>query len=168
MYFSCQPGNFVDKHTGEPNETIISSGYVFRGSIREWYECLSEVLIDACNEYCRETKKSPADFVVKVSDNTLMLVECSCLYRPNFDSERPKIGTYVGILSFYKNETNEDAVVGYIENNEFVPFAEIVLLDKPWNKNGSVRTLDNVKYKSLWDEISEECDNEILKLLEQT
>ncbi len=54
FYWSRKPGNFVNKVTGEAfgvsvNGVPVGIGPQFQGTVREWYETLTEVIIDIYN-----------------------------------------------------------------------------------------------------------------------
>ena len=75
-YWSRKPGKFVNKRTG--NEANMQ-GYKFPGTVREWYECMHETIIDAAN-----TEEMGNHFNVVVSPDVATICECSVLYRPLF------------------------------------------------------------------------------------
>src|SRR3990167_956234 len=77
MYWSRKPGKFVNKLTGQLAET---GEYSFTGTVREWYECLNETIIDVGNYF-----KLGEDFNIAVSADVLTIFECGVLYKPNFE-----------------------------------------------------------------------------------
>ena len=83
MYWSRMPGNFVNKVTGNPVNlsSTLSTGPTFTGNIREWYEGLTETIIDVGNEIHRKTLRGSANFLV-VSPEVSTIFEASLMYKP--------------------------------------------------------------------------------------
>lgn len=72
FYWSKTKGNFVNRLTGNK-----LSGTSFAGLKREWYECLWECIYDIA------TQSDSFDLEVKVSPDLCMLLESSCMFRPD-------------------------------------------------------------------------------------
>ena len=66
MYWSRAPGKFVNKLTGTAIvlNTALSIGPQFTGTVREWYETLTETIIDCANTIHRKTLRGSANFMV--------------------------------------------------------------------------------------------------------
>jgi len=84
-YWSRSPGKFVNKVTGA--EVIRSGsnapGPNFTGTVREWYETLTETIIDVANEIHRKTLRGSANFVV-VGPDVATILEASVFYKPSY------------------------------------------------------------------------------------
>ena len=84
-FWSRAPGKFVNKTTG--NEVQRSSttnpGPNFTGTVREWYETLTETIIDVGNEIHRKTLRGSANFIV-VGPDVATILEASTYYRPSY------------------------------------------------------------------------------------
>ena len=85
MYWSRAPGKFVNKLTGAPVvlNTSLSIGPQFTGTVREWYETLTETIIDCANTIHRKTLRGSANFMVTSPDVSTIL-ESSILYKPKY------------------------------------------------------------------------------------
>ena len=97
LYWSRKPGNFVNKMTGEPVNltSSLSKGPVFTGSVREWYETLTETMID-----CASGMKVAR---VYVGADVMCLFECSVLYKMNLDKKLPYDGKLTSRFEVYKD-----------------------------------------------------------------
>jgi len=84
FYWDRRPGVFVNKTTGREVDlsTPLSPGPAFNGSIREWYETLTETLIDVRNNLTPEGKVRERTIVRAHPDVCCMLI-CSVLFRPS-------------------------------------------------------------------------------------
>jgi hypothetical protein len=82
-YWSRAPGKFVNKETGaEVSRTdSLRPGPAFTGTVREWYETLSETIIDVANTIHRKTLRGSANFIV-VGPDVATILESSVLYKP--------------------------------------------------------------------------------------
>ena len=85
LYWSRAPGKFVNKETGSEisSTTSLTPGPSFTGSVREWYETLTETIIDCANSIHRKTLRGSANFIV-VSPDVATILECSVQYRPDY------------------------------------------------------------------------------------
>lgn len=85
MYWSRAPGKFVNKLTGQQQTlaTNLSIGPQFTGTVREWYETLTETIIDCANTIHRKTLRGSANFMV-TSPDVATILESSVLYKPKF------------------------------------------------------------------------------------
>lgn len=65
-YWSRSPGKFVNKKTGEEVtlSSTLAAGPNFTGTVREWYETLTETICDVGNEIQRKTLRGSANFIV--------------------------------------------------------------------------------------------------------
>jgi len=84
-YWSRLPGKFVNKKTGTVQNlaNTLSTGPTFTGTVREWYETLTETIIDVANEIHRKTLRGSANFIV-TSPDVCTIFEASVLYKPNY------------------------------------------------------------------------------------
>ena len=84
-YWSRAPGKFVNKKTGAAQDltSALATGPQFTGTVREWYETLTETVIDVANEIHRKTLRGSANFIV-VSPDVATILEASVLYKPNY------------------------------------------------------------------------------------
>jgi len=84
-YWSRLPGKFVNKKTGTTQNlaNTLSTGPTFTGTVREWYETLTETIIDVANEIHRKTLRGSANFIV-TSPDVCTIFEASVLYKPNY------------------------------------------------------------------------------------
>jgi len=83
-YWSRSPGKFVNKTNGSPilRTSSLAPGPTFTGTVREWYETLTETIIDVANEIHRKTLRGSANFIV-TSPDVSTIFEASVLYKPN-------------------------------------------------------------------------------------
>jgi hypothetical protein len=84
-FWSRAPGKFVNKESGR---AIIdgaggATGPIFRGTVREWYETLTETIIDVANQIHRKTLRGSANFIV-VGPDVATILESSVMYKPNY------------------------------------------------------------------------------------
>lgn len=128
LYWSRAPGKFLNKETGA--EVMLSStlaaGPRFTGTVREWYETLSETIIDVANTIHRKTLRGSANFIVTSPDVCTML-EASVLYRASisldgdgqvktpFSLGAEKVGTLSNRFTVYKDPyfPRNKILVGY-------------------------------------------------------
>jgi hypothetical protein len=85
LYWSRAPGKFLNKDTGaEATMTsTLSAGPQFTGTVREWYETLTETIIDVANQIHRKTLRGSANFIV-VGPDVATILESSVMYKPNY------------------------------------------------------------------------------------
>tara|TARA_Y100000591_G_scaffold332989_1_gene372914 strand:- start:27134 stop:29110 length:1977 start_codon:yes stop_codon:yes gene_type:complete len=85
FFWSRSPGKFVNKRTGAEiaRTSTLNPGPAFTGTVREWYETLTETIIDVANEIHRKTLRGSANFIV-VSPDVATVLEASVLYRPSY------------------------------------------------------------------------------------
>jgi hypothetical protein len=85
FFWSRAPGKFVNKRTGQEiaRTSTLTPGPAFTGTVREWYETLTETIIDVANEIHRKTLRGSANFIV-VSPDIATVLEASVLYRPSY------------------------------------------------------------------------------------
>ena len=83
LYWSRAPGKFVNKETGVivSNVSTVAGHPSFTGTVREWYETLTETIIDAANTIHRKTLRGSANFIV-VGPDVATILESSVLYKP--------------------------------------------------------------------------------------
>jgi hypothetical protein len=81
LYWSRAPGKFLNKETGAAAGSTL--GPVFAGTVREWYETLTETIIDCANSIHRKTLRGSANFIV-VSPDVATILEASVAYRPDY------------------------------------------------------------------------------------
>ena len=77
-YWSRAPGRFLNKETG-----AVSGVGQFRGTVREWYETLTETIIDVANQIHRKTLRGSANFIV-VGPDVATILEASVFYKPSY------------------------------------------------------------------------------------
>jgi hypothetical protein len=126
-YWSRAPGKFVNKETGA--EVLASSGTApgpsFRGTVREWYETLTETVIDVANQIHRLTLRGSANFVV-VGPDVATILEASVMYKPSYSLDgdgqvsgmvlgADKVGTLSNRFTVYKDPyfPRNKVLVGY-------------------------------------------------------
>ncbi len=63
FYWSAKQGCFLNKKTGVPANL---ENFKFTGTVREWYETLTETIVDAANELHREAAKGTETGVTQV------------------------------------------------------------------------------------------------------
>ena len=128
FFWSRSPGKFVNKRTGGEisRASTLNPGPAFTGTVREWYETLTETVIDVANEIHRKTLRGSANFIV-VSPDVATILEASVLYRPSYsiDSDgqvgapftmgAEKIGTLSNRFTVYKDPyfPRNKILVGY-------------------------------------------------------
>jgi len=85
LYWSRAPGKFLNKNTGaEATMTSsLSAGPQFTGTVREWYETLTETIIDVANQIHRKTLRGSANFIV-VGPDVATILESGVMYKPNY------------------------------------------------------------------------------------
>ena len=83
FFWSRSPGKFVNKKTGaeQLRSDATAPGPNFTGTVREWYETLTETIIDVANEVHRRTLRGAANFIV-VSPEVATILEASVMYKP--------------------------------------------------------------------------------------
>ena len=115
-YWSRMPGKFVNKKSGaeQSRTSTLTPGPSFTGTVREWYETLTETIIDAANEIHRLTLRGSANFIV-VSPDVATILEASVLYRPSYSIDgdgqvgapmglgAEKVGTLSNRFTVYKD-----------------------------------------------------------------
>ena len=128
FFWSRSPGKFVNKRTGKEIErtSTLNPGPAFTGTVREWYETLTETVIDVANEIHRKTLRGSANFIV-VSPDVATVLEASVLYRPSYSLDgdgqvsssftmgAEKIGTLSNRFTVYKDPyfPRNKILVGY-------------------------------------------------------
>ena len=128
FFWSRSPGKFVNKRTGAEiaRTSTLNPGPAFTGTVREWYETLTETVIDVANEIHRKTLRGSANFIV-VSPDVATVLEASVLYRPSYSIDgdgqvgapftmgAEKIGTLSNRFTVYKDPyfPRNKILVGY-------------------------------------------------------
>ena len=128
FFWSRSPGKFVNKRTGTEiaRASTLNPGPAFTGTVREWYETLTETVIDVANEIHRKTLRGSANFIV-VSPDVATVLEASVLYRPSYSLDgdgqvsasftmgAEKIGTLSNRFTVYKDPyfPRNKILVGY-------------------------------------------------------
>ena len=79
------PGRFLNKNSGAAiNDDRTDGSYdslAFTGTVREWYETLTETIIDVANQIHRKTLRGSANFIV-VGPDVATILEASVFYKP--------------------------------------------------------------------------------------
>jgi len=85
LYWSRAPGKFVNKLTGAEiaRNSSLRPGPQFTGTVRDWYETLSETIIDAANIIHRKTLRGSANFIV-IGPDIATILESSVMYKPSY------------------------------------------------------------------------------------
>jgi hypothetical protein len=127
LYWSRAPGKFVNKVTGieVPRNTSLRPGPQFTGTVRDWYETLTETVIDCANTIHRKTLRGSANFMV-IGPDVATILEASVMYKPSYslDGEgqasamsigAEKIGTLSNRFTVYKDPyfPRNKILVGY-------------------------------------------------------
>ena len=128
FFWSRAPGKFVNKRTGAEiaRTSTLNPGPAFTGTVREWYETLTETVIDVANEIHRKTLRGSANFIV-ISPDVATILEASVLYRPSYSIDgdgqvaspftmgAEKIGTLSNRFTVYKDPyfPRNKILVGY-------------------------------------------------------
>ena len=128
LFWSRSPGKFVNKETGVEiaSTSSLTPGPAFTGTVREWYETLTETVIDAANTIHRKTLRGSANFIV-VGPDVATIFESSVMYRPAYslDGEgqvgspmtigADKVGTLSNRFTVYKDPyfPRNKILVGY-------------------------------------------------------
>jgi hypothetical protein len=121
MYWSRQPGKFVNKLSGA---TTAGS---FTGNIQEWYSTLVEVCIDVSNVIHRKTLRGAANFMV-VGPDVATILENTIFYKPalsmdpnetQFAMGIEKIGSLNNRFTIYKDPyfPRNQVLIGYKGNS---------------------------------------------------
>ena len=127
-FWSRAPGKFVNKTNGAyatpgGNGNI---GPMFTGTVREWYETLTETIIDVANEIHRKTLRGSANFIV-VGPDVATILEAGTYYRPSYSIDgsgqvgapfsigAEKVGTLSNRFTVYKDPyfPRNKILVGY-------------------------------------------------------
>jgi hypothetical protein len=127
-FWSRAPGKFVNKTSGVEvsRASALTPGPAFTGTVREWYETLTETIIDVANEIHRKTLRGSANFIV-VSPDVATVLEASVLYKPVYSIDgsgqvgspmtigAEKIGTLSNRFTVYKDPyfPRNKILVGY-------------------------------------------------------
>jgi len=115
-FWSRAPGKFVNKTTGVEvsRSSSTAPGPSFTGTVREWYETLTETIIDVGNEIHRKTLRGSANFIV-VGPDVATILEASTYYRPSYSVDgsgqvgapfsigAEKVGTLSNRFTVYKD-----------------------------------------------------------------
>jgi len=118
-FWSRAPGRFVNRTSGtEVGRNSIGGnaapGPNFTGTVREWYETLTETIIDVGNEIHRKTLRGSANFIV-VGPDVATILEASTYYRPSYSIDgsgqvgapfsigAEKVGTLSNRFTVYKD-----------------------------------------------------------------
>lgn len=90
LFWSRAPGRFLNKNTGADIESAGAGadgaaygGLAFTGTVREWYETLTETIIDVANQIHRKTLRGSANFIV-VGPDVATILESGVMYKPNY------------------------------------------------------------------------------------
>jgi hypothetical protein len=87
LYWSRAPGRFLNKNTGATinpgDDGTAYEGLAFTGTVREWYETLTETIIDVANQIHRKTLRGSANFIV-VGPDVATILESGVMYKPNY------------------------------------------------------------------------------------
>jgi hypothetical protein len=126
-FWSRAPGKFVNKESGR---AIVdgaggATGPIFRGTVREWYETLTETIIDVANQIHRKTLRGSANFIV-VGPDVATILESSVMYKPNYSLDgsgqvgamtigAEKVGSLSNRFTVYKDPyfPRNKVLVGY-------------------------------------------------------
>ena len=101
LYWSRNPGQFVDRQTGSDITDAGTSGPDFTGNVSEWYETLAETINDVSAQIHRKTLRGGANFIV-CSPEVANLLEFTAGFRGSVthDDDRGQVGAVkVGSLS---------------------------------------------------------------------
>ena len=115
-FWSRAPGRFLNKVTGNEiqRSSTTAPGPNFTGTVREWYETLTETIIDVGNEIHRKTLRGSANFIV-VGPDVATVLEAGTFYRPNYSIDgsgqvgapfsigAEKVGTLSNRFTVYKD-----------------------------------------------------------------
>jgi len=115
-FWSRAPGKFVNKTTGNYATPggAGTIGPMFTGTVREWYETLTETIIDVGNEIHRKTLRGSANFIV-VGPDVATILEAGTYYRPSYSIDgsgqvgapfsigAEKVGTLSNRFTVYKD-----------------------------------------------------------------
>jgi hypothetical protein len=128
FYWSRAPGKFVNKETGTVQNlaSTLATGPHFTGTVREWYETLTETIIDVANSIHRKTLRGSANFIV-TSPEVCTMFENSVLYKGNltidgngqvstpFSIGAEAVGTLTNRFTVYKDPyfPRNKILVGY-------------------------------------------------------
>ena len=126
-YWSRAPGKFVNKESGRAivDGASDATGPIFRGTVREWYETLTETIIDVANQIHRKTLRGSANFIV-VGPDVATILESSVMYKPNYSLDgsgqvgamtigAEKVGSLSNRFTVYKDPyfPRNKVLVGY-------------------------------------------------------
>ena len=128
FFWSRAPGKFVNKTTGleVARTSTVHPGPAFTGTVREWYETLTETIIDVANEIHRKTLRGSANFIV-VGPDVATILEASVFYKPAYSLDgngqvsqplvigADKVGTLSNRFTVYKDPyfSRNKILVGY-------------------------------------------------------
>lgn len=128
FFWSRSPGKFVNKQTGleVSRNSSLTPGPNFTGTVREWYETLTETIIDVANEIHRKTLRGSANFIV-VGPDVATILEASVFYKPSYTLDgngqvsqplvigADKVGTLSNRFTVYKDPyfPRNKILVGY-------------------------------------------------------
>ena len=101
LYWSRNPGQFVDRQTGLDITSGGLDGPDFTGNVSEWYETLAETINDVSAQIHRKTLRGGANFIV-CSPEVANLLEFTAGFRGSVthDDDRGQVGAVkVGSLS---------------------------------------------------------------------
>lgn len=105
----------------------IPSAPVFTGTVRDWYETLTESIMDACNMLHRKHLQAPG--ILEVSPEVLTILEHTMSYRANYVPDglplKPPLMTYGEFVGTFNNVLKVVKVNGMAQNE-----AKVVLITK--------------------------------------
>ena len=86
LYWSRHPGDFLNKYTGASVYTEIegNSQFRFEGTTRDWYETLTETIVDAHNRIIKRQLRAPN--IIDVSRDLYTLLEHTVRFKKLNDS----------------------------------------------------------------------------------
>jgi hypothetical protein len=127
LFWSRAPGKFVNKLNGSEiaRNSSLRPGPQFTGTVRDWYETLSETIIDAANIIHRKTLRGSANFIV-IGPDVATILESSVMYKPSYSIDgqgqasamsigAEKIGSLSNRFTVYKDPyfPRNKILVGY-------------------------------------------------------
>lgn len=105
-----------------------STGDIFTGTVREWYETFTEIIVDAGNALYHTTLTAQLA-IVYVSPEILPIIESSVLYTPSYVPDSVHTGVLAGRFKIIKDSSLKHSALVVFAKDGVKYEVEIEVLD---------------------------------------
>jgi hypothetical protein len=135
LFWSMEPGNFVNIQTGERASNDAKQKFVFEGTVRTWFETFVEMIETAVSFY--DISKSKMTIEIACSPYVLNILKHCVSYFPYYN-DKEATGEFVGILKG----------IGKVSLNEKIPYNQcnVYLLNE---NDKDIMIIDKVEIRVL-------------------